>query len=49
MDVRLIDYMDSKDAEVKVISAILYENAKGQSLHDITKLVKSFPQARRMK
>ena len=47
MDVRLIDYMDSKDAEVKVISAILYENAKGQSLHDITKLVKSFPQARR--
>ena len=47
VDVRLIDYMDSKDAEVKVISAILYENAKGQSLHDITKLVKSFPQARR--
>jgi thymidylate synthase ThyX len=45
--VRLIDYMDSKDAEMKVISAILYENAKGQSLHDITKLVKSFPQARR--
>ena len=47
VDVRLIDYMDSKDAEVKVISAILYENAKGQSLHDITKLVKSFPQARK--
>ena len=47
MDVRLIDYMDSKDAEVKVVSAILYENAQGQSLHDITKLVKSFPQSRR--
>jgi thymidylate synthase ThyX len=47
VDVRLIDYMDSKDAEVKVVSAILYENAKGQSLHDITKLVKSFPQAKR--
>ncbi|MDW0143221.1 MAG: FAD-dependent thymidylate synthase [Nitrososphaeraceae archaeon] len=47
VDVRLIDYMDSKDAEVKVISAILYENAKGQSLHDIIKLVKSFPQARK--
>lgn len=47
VDVRLIDYMDNKDAEVKVISAILYENAKGQSLHDITKLVKSFPQARK--
>ena len=30
VDVRLIDYMNSKDAEVKVISAILYENAKGQ-------------------
>ena len=39
--------MDSEDAEVKVVSAILYENAKGQSLHDITKLVKSFPQSRR--
>jgi thymidylate synthase ThyX len=47
VDVRLIDYMDSKDAEVKVISAILYENAKGQSLHNITKLVESFPQERR--
>ncbi|HZA71019.1 MAG TPA: FAD-dependent thymidylate synthase [Nitrososphaeraceae archaeon] len=47
MDVRLIDYMDSKDAEVKVVSAILYENAQGQSLHDITKLAKSFPQSRR--
>jgi thymidylate synthase ThyX len=47
VDVRLIDYMDSKDAEVKVVSAILYENARGQSLHDITKLVKSFPQAKR--
>lgn len=47
MDVRLIDYMDSKDAEVKVVSAILYENAQGQSLHDIIKLVKSFPQSRR--
>ena len=47
MDVRLIDYMDIKDAEVKVVSAILYENAQGQSLHDITKLVKLFPQSRR--
>ena len=44
MDVRLIDYTDSKDAEVKVVSAILYENARGQSLHDIMKLVKSYPQ-----
>lgn len=45
-DVRLIDYIDSKDAEVKVASAILYENAHGQSLHDIIKLVRSFPQER---
>ncbi|HEY7694815.1 MAG TPA: FAD-dependent thymidylate synthase [Nitrososphaeraceae archaeon] len=47
VDVRLIDYMDNKDAEVKVVSAILYENAQGQSLYEITKLVKSFPQSRR--
>ncbi len=47
LDVRLIDYSDSKDAEVKVVAAILYENAHGQSLHDIMKLVKSFPQERR--
>jgi len=44
--VRLIDYTDSKDAEVKIVSAILYENAHGQSLHDIIKLVESFPQER---
>ena len=44
-DVRLIDYIDSKDAEVKVASAY-YENAHGQSLHDIIKLVRSFPQER---
>jgi thymidylate synthase ThyX len=47
VDVRLIDYANSKDAEVKVASAILYENAYGQSLHDIMNLVKSFPQERR--
>ena len=43
-DVRLIDYTDSKDALVKVVSAILYENAHGQSLYDIIKLVESFTQ-----
>jgi thymidylate synthase ThyX len=43
-DVRLIDYTHSKDALVKVASAILYENAHGQSLYDIIKLVKSFTQ-----
>ena len=47
LGVRLIDYTDSKDAEVKIVSAILYENAHGQSLHDIIKLVESFPQERR--
>lgn len=47
VDVRLIDYMDNKDAEVKVASAILYENAQGQSLYDIIKLVKSFSQSKR--
>ena len=47
VDVRLIDYMDNQDAEVKIASAILYENAQGQSLYDITKLVKSFPQSKR--
>ena len=44
VDVRLIGYTDIKDAEVNVVSAILYEHAHGQSLHDIMKLVKSFPQ-----
>lgn len=43
-DVRLIDYTDSEDALVKVVSAILYENAHGQSLYDIIKLVESFTQ-----
>jgi hypothetical protein len=42
VDVRLIGYTDSKDAEVKVVSAILYEHAHGQSLHDIMKLVNLF-------
>jgi thymidylate synthase ThyX len=39
--VRLIDYKDNSEAEVNVISAILYEQAQGQSLHKITKYVKS--------
>ncbi|HEY9407686.1 MAG TPA: FAD-dependent thymidylate synthase [Nitrososphaera sp.] len=41
--VRLIDYKDNSEAEVNVISAILYEQAQGQSLHRITKYVKSLP------
>jgi thymidylate synthase ThyX len=39
--VRLIDYKDNSEAEVNVISAILYEQAQGQSLHRIIKYVKS--------
>jgi thymidylate synthase ThyX len=39
--VRLIDYKDNFQAEVNVISAILYEQAQGQSLHRITNYVKS--------
>ena len=41
--VRLIDYKDNFEAEVNVISAILYEQAQGQSLHRITNYVKSMP------
>jgi thymidylate synthase ThyX len=41
--VRLIDYKDNFEAEINVISAILYEQAQGQSLHRITNYVKSMP------
>lgn len=41
--VRLIDYKDNSEAEVNVISAILYEQAQGQSLHSIKNYVRSMP------
>ncbi|MFL6493688.1 MAG: FAD-dependent thymidylate synthase [Nitrososphaera sp.] len=41
--VRLINYKDSFEAEVDVISAILYEQAQGQSLHRIINYVRSMP------
>src|SRR3712207_5849157 len=41
--VRLIDYKDNSEAEVNVISAILYEHAQGQSLHRLANYVKSMP------
>ncbi len=41
--VRLINYKDSFEAEVDVISAILYEQAQGQSLHRIVDYVRSMP------
>jgi thymidylate synthase ThyX len=47
--VRLIDYKDNFQAEVNVISAILYEQAQGQSLHRITNYVKSMPIEERSK
>jgi thymidylate synthase ThyX len=47
--VRLIDYKENSEAEVNVISAILYEQAQGQSLHRITNYVKSMPSEERNK
>lgn len=41
--VKLIDYKDNFEAEVNVISAILYEQAQGQSLSRIMNYVKSMP------
>jgi thymidylate synthase ThyX len=41
--VKLIDYKDNFEAEVSVISAILYEQAQGQSLSRIMNYVKSMP------
>ncbi len=41
--VRLLVFEDNFQAEVKVASAILYEQAQGQSLHRITSYVKSMP------
>ena len=41
--VRLLDFEDNFQAEVKIASAILYEQAQGQSLHRITNYVKSMP------
>jgi thymidylate synthase ThyX len=47
--VKLLDFEDNFQAEVKVASAILYEQAQGQSLHRITSYVKSMPTEERHK
>jgi thymidylate synthase ThyX len=47
--VRLLDFEDNFQAEVKVASAILYEQAQGRSLHRITSYVKSMPTEERHK
>lgn len=41
--VKLLDFEDNFQAEIKVASAILYEQAQGQSLHSITKYVNLMP------
>jgi thymidylate synthase ThyX len=47
--VKLLDFEDNFQAEVKVASAIMYEQAQGQSLHRITSYVKSMPTEERHK
>lgn len=42
--VNLLDYQDNAEAEVKVAAAILYEQAQGASLEQITSNVRSMPQ-----
>jgi len=47
--VKLIDFEDNFQAEVKVVSAILYEQAQGQSFHRIINYVKSMAAEERRK
>jgi len=47
--VKLLDFEDNFQAEVKVASAILYEQAQGQSLQRITSYIKSMPTEERHK
>lgn len=47
--VKLLNFDDNFNAEVKVSSAILYEYAKGQSLEDIVKYVRSLEPRERHK
>jgi thymidylate synthase ThyX len=41
--VKLLNYEDNCEAEIKVASAILYEQASGQSLEKITHYIRSIP------
>jgi hypothetical protein len=47
--VRLLDYEDNFEAEVKVASTIIYAHAQGQSLRRISSYVKSMPIGERHK
>jgi thymidylate synthase ThyX len=47
--VKLLEYEDNHNAETRVASAILYEQAKGQSLQKIAAYVKSLPSEDRSK
>src|ERR687897_1109769 len=41
--IKLLNYEDNCEAEIKVASAILYEQADGQSLEKITQYIRSLP------
>jgi thymidylate synthase ThyX len=47
--VKLLSYEDNWEAEIKVASAILYEQASGQSLEKITQYIRSIPAEERHK
>jgi len=47
--VSLIDYEENEAAEVKMVSAILYEQAEGHSLKQITQIARSLPAEERRK
>src|SRR5215831_5307027 len=47
--VKLLTFEDNSEAEIKVASAILYEQAEGQSLESILQYIRSLPQNERHK
>jgi thymidylate synthase ThyX len=47
--VKLLTFEDNSEAEIKVASAILYEQAEGQSLESIIRYIRSLPQHERHK
>jgi thymidylate synthase ThyX len=47
--VKLLTFEDNSEAEIKVASAILYEQAEGQSLESIIRYIRSLPQNERHK
>ena len=47
--VKLLDFQDNFEVEVKIASAILYEQARGQSLESIMRYLRSIPEEERNK